>query len=98
MPKKKKKKPGRQRRGAGFPAQDVLGDRHRVKPATTAPAFEDIPLGGWAGAISEVDQRSNPPTYLVEWDQLTLDHMHPVYRKRCERDSLEMESMGLGAA
>ena len=45
-----------------------------------------------------MDQRSNPPTYLIEWDQHTLDHMHPVYRKRCERDDLELESMWLGEA
>ena len=68
----------------------------RVKPGITVPDFEDIPLGGWAGAIREVDQRSAPATYLIEWNKLTLDHMHPVYRKRCERDGLELESMWLG--
>ena len=25
-----------------------------------------------------------------------MHHMHPVYRKRCERDGLELESMWLG--
>ncbi len=68
----------------------------RVKPGTTVPDFEDIPLGGWAGTVSEVDQRSNPPTYLIEWNQFTLDHMHPVFRKRCKREDLELESMWLG--
>jgi hypothetical protein len=43
-----------------------------------------------------VDQRSAPPTYLIEWDRHTLDQMHPVYRKRCERDGLDLESMWLG--
>src|SRR6516162_21212 len=66
-------------------------------PGTTVPDFEDIPLGGWAGTIREVVQRSAPPTYyLIAWDRHTLDHMHPVYRKRCERDGLELESMWLG--
>ena len=56
-----------------------------------------MPLsGGWAGAIREVDQGSAPPTYLIEWGRHTLDHMHPVYRKRCERDGLEPERMWLG--
>src|SRR5687767_3738281 len=41
-------------------------------------------------------QRSAPPTYLIEWNGQTLDHMHPVYRKRCERDGLELERMWLG--
>jgi hypothetical protein len=78
------------------PARFVTGAQVRVKPGITDPDFPDIPLGGWAGAVREVDQRSAPPTYLIEWDRHTLDHMHPVYRKRCERDGLAMESMWLG--
>jgi hypothetical protein len=77
-------------------ARFATGAQVRVKPGTTDPDFPDIPLGGWAGAIREVDQRSDPPTYLIEWDRHTLDHMHPVYRKRCERDGLELERMWLG--
>jgi len=99
MPRKKKKperKRGRPK--LTFPARYVVGNRVRVKPGTTVPDFPDIPLGGWAGTISEVDQRSNPPTYLIEWDQHTLGHMPLVYRKRCERDDLEIESMWLGEA
>ena len=86
----------RKKKGAEGPAKFKVGDRVRVKPGTTVPDFEDMPLGGWAGAITEVDQRSKPPTDLIEWNKHTLDHMHPVYRKRCERDGLEMESMWLG--
>ena len=26
----------------------------------------------------------SPHTRANEWNQHTLDHMHPVYRKRCE--------------
>jgi hypothetical protein len=73
-----------------------VGHHVRVKPGTTDPDFPDIPLGGWAGTIRDVNQRSNPPIYLIEWDQHTLDHMHSVYRKRCERDGLELKSMWLG--
>ncbi|HWG41858.1 MAG TPA: calcium-binding protein [Gemmataceae bacterium] len=88
-PKKKDKPP---RTPARFAAEAQV----RVKPGTTDPDFPDIPLGAWAGTIRDVDQRSAPPTYLIEWDRHTLDHMHPVYRKRCERDGLELESMWLG--
>ena len=95
MPRKKKKKPRRPKVKSSFSARYGVGNHVRVKPGTTVPDFEDIPLGGWAGAICEVDQRSNPPTYLIEWDQRTLDHMHPVYRKRCERDGLGLDSMWL---
>ncbi len=73
-----------------------MGHHVRVKPGTTDPDFPDIPLGGWAGTIQDVNQRSNPPIYLIEWNQHTLDNMHPVYRKRCERDGLALESMWLG--
>lgn len=96
MSRKKKKKPRRQRARPRLPARYGAGQHVRVKPATTDPDFPDIPLGGWAGTIRDVNQRSNQPTYLIEWNQHTLDHMHPVYRKRCERDGLELESMWLG--
>jgi hypothetical protein len=86
---KKEKKPR-------TPARFTTGTMVRVKPGITIPDFEDIPLGGWAGTIQDVDQRSAPPTYLIEWNRHTLNHMHPVYRKRCERDGLELESMWLG--
>lgn len=96
MSRKKKKKPGRQRARPRFPAKYGVGHHVQVKLGTTDPDFPDIPLGGWAGTILAVNQRSNPPTYLIEWNRHTLDHMHPVYRKRCERDGLELESMWLG--
>ena len=97
MPRKKKRpKRERGRPRPTFPARFAVADRVRVKPGTTVPDFEDIPLGGWAGTIREVDRQSNPPGYLIEWDKHTLDHMHPVYLKRCERDGLELESMWLG--
>jgi len=93
VPVAKKKPAGTKVRA---PARFAAGTLVRVKPGTTDPDFADIPLGGWAGTIREVDQRSAPPTYLIEWNEYTLDHMHPVFRKRCERDGLEMESMWLG--
>jgi len=93
--KNKKRNRDRSRPNATFPASYLLGSRVRVKSGTTVPDFRDIPLGGWVGTIVELDQRSNPPTYLIEWDKHTLDHMHPVYRNRCERDGLTLESMWL---
>jgi hypothetical protein len=89
---------GRRQPEPTYPAQFGVGSLVRVKPGNTVPGFEDIPLGGWAGTVREVDPRSEPPTYLIEWDRHTLDHMHPVYRQRCERDDLGLESMWLGEA
>ena len=77
------------------PAGFALGDAVRVRSGITDPDFPDIPLGGWAGKITEV-QEGNPPHYLIHWSQDTLKNMHPVYRKRCDRDGLDFESMWLG--
>ena len=53
-----------------------------------------------AGRLGRDDQRSGPeigPADLPDRvGRGTLDHMHPVYRKRCERDGLGLESMWLG--
>jgi hypothetical protein len=72
-----------------------VGSRVRVKPGVTVPDFEDIPLGGWAGAVTEVDQRG-PTTYQIEWDRHTMENMHPAFRGRCDREGLGVESMWLG--
>jgi len=93
---RKKAKRTRHEKKSRTPARFATEAQVRVKPGTTDPDFPDIPLGGWAGTIRDVDQRSAPPTYLIAWNKHTLDHMHPVYRKRCERDGLELESMWLG--
>jgi hypothetical protein len=62
----------------------------------TDPDFPEIPLGGWAGIVKEVETVKGQTTYLIAWDRATLRAMHPVYKKRCERDGLELESMWLG--
>lgn len=76
--------------GIKFP----VGTKIRVKPGTLAPDYADIPLGGWTGTIQEVG--SHPVAYFILWNQETLDQMHPVYRKRCLRDDLDVDSMWLG--
>ena len=44
--------------------------------------------------IAEVDN-GNPPSYLIRWNEKTLASIHPIYRKRCERDGLDVEEMWL---
>ena len=73
-----------------------VGDKVRVKYGVIDPDYPDIPLGGWTGDITEVEQAPGRDTYEIRWDKRTLEGMHPVYRKRCERDSLELENMRLG--
>src|SRR5262245_56095396 len=71
------------------------GDKVRVRYGVTAPDFEDIPLGGWTGMIGTVEQADDQIAYEIEWDRRTLDAMHPVYKKRCERDDLDVETLWL---
>jgi hypothetical protein len=68
----------------------------RVRYGVTSPDFADIPLGGWAGTIETVEIVDDQITYEIEWDRKTLDGMHPVYKNRCERDGLDLETMWLG--
>lgn len=88
MSRKKKKSSPKPKKPAA-PPQFGVGDAVRVKAGTQDPDFPDIPMGGWSGIIEEVDARSATVTYLVEWNQRTLENQHPVYLKRCERDGLE---------
>src|SRR5208337_1243420 len=73
-----------------------VGDKVRVKLGVSDPDFPDMPLGGWSGTVTEVEQADDQITYEIKWNKRTLNGMHPIYRKRCERDGLEMETMWLG--
>jgi hypothetical protein len=73
-----------------------VGDKVRVKYGVIDPDFPDILLGGWSGIVTEVEQAGDEITFNIKWNKRTLNGMHPIYRKRCERDGLEMESMWLG--
>src|SRR6478609_9516199 len=72
------------------------GAKVRVRHGVLDPDFPDIPLGGWAGTVKEVERARGETTYLVAWARATLKSMHPIYKKRCERDGLEQETMWLG--
>ncbi|MCY2991700.1 MAG: hypothetical protein NTY19_28080 [Planctomycetota bacterium] len=95
MSTKKKQKPLKRRKPT-TPATFAVGDQVRVKQGIPDPDFPDIPLGGWAGTITEVSDDGKSHLYLIEWNQFTLDHMPPIFRKRCERDGLELEESRLG--
>jgi hypothetical protein len=83
-------------KGESVPPRFEPGAKVRVKHGIRDPDFADIPLGGWAGIVKEVERGRGETTYLIAWDRATLKGMHPVYKKRCERDGLELESMWLG--
>ncbi len=72
------------------------GDKVRVKPGVSDPDFPDMPLGGWAGTITEIIEHKGQINCVFKLDDRTLKSLHPIYRKRCERDGLDFETMGLG--
>jgi hypothetical protein len=74
----------------------AVGDAVRVRRGVVDPDYPDVPLGGWAGTVSDVDEESQPHLYLIDWADETLDAAHPVYARRCERDGLEVEQAWLG--
>jgi hypothetical protein len=73
-----------------------VGDKVRVKPGICDPDFPDMPLGGWAATITEIIKYKGRINCVFELDERTLASIHPIYRKRCERDGLDFEIMCLG--
>ena len=95
MSTKKKQKPLKRRKPT-TPPRFAVEDRVRVKYGVPDPDFPDIPLGGWAGTITEVSHDAKSHLYLIEWNQFTLDHMPPIFRKWCERDGVYQHRCWLG--
>ncbi len=75
----------------------AVGDRVRVRRGMKDPDFPDLPIGGWVGTVAEVEPGSSPPIYRIRWSEETLLAVHPIYRKRAERDGFEIGEMSLGA-
>jgi hypothetical protein len=63
-----------------------VGDPVRVKHGVTDVDYPDIPMGGWVGRVSKLGNG----THLVRWSIETLENVHPVYRKRCDRDGTDI--------
>jgi hypothetical protein len=74
-------------------AKFQVKDRVRVKHGIKDDDYPDMPIGGWAGAISDVDDDG---MYTVRWSRETLDAIHPVFKNRCEKDGLDVEQYRLG--
>lgn len=72
-----------------------VGEAVVVKPGTPDPEFPDLPIGGWAGKVTEVIV-GKQTIYGVKWDSQTLQAMPAIYRRRCERDGLDCDAMYLG--
>lgn len=70
-----------------------ISDKVRVKHGITDVEHPDMPMGGWAGTISEVHKNA---MYTVRWSRETLASIHPILNKRCERDGLVLERVSSG--
>ena len=70
-----------------------VGEEVRARPGTTDPDYPDLPVGGWSGKIIEISEE--PMHFLVKLNQETLKYVHPVYRKRCERDGYDETAIWL---
>jgi hypothetical protein len=70
-----------------------VGDHVRVKHGVADVDYPDIPMGGWVGRISKTES----DTHLIRWGIETLENVHPVYRKRCERDGIDIEEYWVNA-
>ncbi len=70
-----------------------VGDKVRVKHGIRDTDYPDMPLGGWAGTISETHDHG---MYTVRWSRETLAAISPVFKKRCERDGMALEDYWLG--
>ena len=80
MPKKQRKQ--------SVPANFKVGDRVRVKHGVEDVDYPDMPLGGWAGTVTEVQ---GADTFTVRWTKETMEAIHPVFKQRCEIDGLDPE-------
>ncbi len=81
--------------GPGGPPRFAAGAAVRVKPGVRDSDYPDIPLGGWAGQVLEVDGNNQPPLYLVQWNARTMAEVHPIYRQRTENDGYESDTLWL---
>jgi len=70
-----------------------IGDKVRVRHGITDVEYPDMPMGGWAGTIAEIHDDG---MYTVRWSRETLAAIHPVFKKRCERDGMALEEYWLG--
>jgi hypothetical protein len=70
-----------------------IGDKVRVKHGVMDVDYPEMPLGGWAGTVTEVQKGD---TITVRWSKQTMESIHPVFKQRCEIDGLHADTYVLG--
>jgi hypothetical protein len=74
-------------------AKFKLGDKVRVIYGINDTDYPDMPIGGWSGTIEKV---LDDGMYAVRWNKQTLAAIHPIFKKRCDRDGLELDQYVIG--
>ncbi len=69
-----------------------VGDQVRVQYGVADPDYPDLPLGGWAGTVNEVQEDE----CTIVLNRFTLDHMHPIYKRRSQQDGLTLDEVVMG--
>lgn len=82
----------KRKRKPRVPAKLKIGYKARVKDGITDVEYQDMPMGGWAGTISELH---NDAMYTVRRSRVTLASIHPIFKKQCERDAMVLEECWL---
>lgn len=82
----------KRRRGASPVAKFKVGDKVRVNYGIRDADYSDMPLGGWAGTITEVHKDG---MYTIRWSRETLAVIHPVVKQRSEKDGTVLEEYWL---
>lgn len=98
MGKKKRRtaKKQQQRKRLAHPVLKV-DDAVRVKDGIMDPDYEEQCIGGWTGAISDIDRSTNPPLVLITWDEKTLTELIGAeVLARADRHGLRGDCMWLG--
>ncbi len=81
------------KRRPSAPVNFKVGDKVRVKYGVRDTDYPDMPMGGWAGAITEIHKDG---MYTIRWSKETLDAIHPVVKQRSEKDGTVLEEYWLG--
>jgi hypothetical protein len=82
----------KRRKPSDFSRKFKVGDKVRVKHGVKDVDYPDMPMGGWAGTVINID---GTDTFTIRWSEETLAAIHPVFKKRCEKDGLDLEEYAL---
>lgn len=81
--------------GANGRAPFCVGDTVVVTRGVADPDFPDVHLDGRAGTVIEVDRKTSPTRYLLEWNESALESFPRRCRDRCESEDMVFGQMWL---